>query len=98
MKFPLMAHQGLSLDAFASAAGLHPELVNRLVSLGLLEPDVDAHGTHWFTEQELATVARVRRLRATLPLNYAALGMVLDLLDRIDDLESRLAAGPAPPR
>jgi hypothetical protein len=96
MKYPLTPHQGLSLDAFSSAAGLHPDLVTRLVALGLLEPDVDAHGTRWFTEQELATVARVRRLRATLPLNYAALGMVLDLLDRIDDLESRLHGDPEP--
>ena len=93
MKYPLTTHEGLSLDAFANAAGLHPDLVTRLVKLGLLEPDVDAHGTRWFTEEELATVARVRRLRAALPLNYAALGMVLDLLDRIDDLESRLGEG-----
>jgi hypothetical protein len=34
-------------------------------------------------------------LRAALPLNYAAIGLVLDLLDRIDVLEAqaRLARG-----
>jgi DNA-binding transcriptional MerR regulator len=91
MNYPLTTtNPVLSLDAFADAAGLHPDLVTRLVALGLLDPDVDADGTRWFTEHELATVARVRRLRAGLPLNYAAIGVVLDLLDRIDDLESRL--------
>ena len=90
MKYPLTTHHGLSLDAFASAAGLHPDLVTRLVALGILEPDVDAHGNRWFTEHELATVARVRRLRAGLPVNYAAIGVILDLLDRIDELESML--------
>jgi hypothetical protein len=35
----------------------------------------------------LVTVARVQRLRAGLSLNYAAIGLVLDLLDRIDELE-----------
>jgi chaperone modulatory protein CbpM len=42
------------------------------------------------SETELATLARIRRLHAGLPLNYAAVGIVLDLLTRIDELEARL--------
>jgi hypothetical protein len=34
-------------------------------------------------------VARVQRLHFGLSLNYAAIGLVLDLLDRIDELERR---------
>ncbi|GGM07385.1 chaperone modulator CbpM [Dactylosporangium sucinum] len=80
----------LTLDSFATAAGLHPELVDRLVTLGLIEPVVDVRGRRWFPARELATVARIRRLHDELPLNYAAVGVVLDLLDRIDELEDRL--------
>jgi hypothetical protein len=83
----------LDLETFSRAAGLHPELVRRLVALGLLEPDVS--GTQlWFGPGQLARTARLRRLRAAFSLNYAALGLVLDLLDRIADLEAAARAAP----
>ncbi|GGM72805.1 chaperone modulator CbpM [Dactylosporangium sucinum] len=90
MSYPLVRPRHLSLDAFAGAAGLHPDLVARLAALGLLEPSVDARGVSWFREADLAVVARIHRLHAGLPLNYAAIGVVLDLLDRIDQLEALL--------
>jgi hypothetical protein len=80
----------LSLDAFAADAGIHPELLRRLVNLGLLEPYVDAAGQFWFSPSQLSTLARARRLHDGLGLNYAALGVVLDLLARVDELEAAL--------
>jgi chaperone modulatory protein CbpM len=35
-------------------------------------------------------VARIRRLRAGLAINYTAVGVVIDLLDRIAELEAAL--------
>jgi chaperone modulatory protein CbpM len=78
----------LSLARFARRADLHPDLVERFVALGLLDADRDATGRLWFVEDELRTAARIQRLRAGLALNYAAIGLVLDLLDRIDDLQA----------
>ncbi|MGC9668418.1 chaperone modulator CbpM [Planosporangium sp. 12N6] len=88
----------LTLDAFAADADIHPELLRRLVSLGLIEPYVDAAGQFWFSPTQLSTLARARRLHDGLGLNYAALGVVLDLLARIDELEAALRSGrrPAP--
>ncbi|HVM67226.1 MAG TPA: chaperone modulator CbpM [Acidimicrobiales bacterium] len=80
----------LGCDAFSAAAGLHPEHVRRLVALGLLDPFRDAAGGLWFPPAQVAAAARLQRLRAGLGLNYAALGLVIDLLDRIDDLEREL--------
>jgi len=80
----------LGCDAFAAATGLHPEHVRRLVALGLLDPLRDAAGGLWFPLAQVAAAARLQRLRAGLGLNYAALGLVVDLLDRIDDLEREL--------
>ena len=80
----------MDLDAFALAAGLHPDLVRRFVALGLLEPDRDAAGALWFSPAQLGAVARLQRLRAGFALNYAALGLVADLLDRVAELESAL--------
>jgi DNA-binding transcriptional MerR regulator len=83
----------LNLDCFAQRAGLHPDLVRHFVALGLLEPFKDAGGQLWFPPSALATVARLQRLRAGLPLNYAGIGLVLDLLERIEVLEDELRRG-----
>jgi hypothetical protein len=37
-------------------------------------------------------VARIQRLHTGLPLNYAAIGLVMDLLERVDRLEAQLRA------
>jgi chaperone modulatory protein CbpM len=96
-RYPLARPWRLSLDGFADRAGLHPELVRRLVALGLVQATRDEAGRLWFTRAELVTVARIQRLRAGLSLNWAAIGLVLDLLDRIDVLERDLRARPRPP-
>jgi hypothetical protein len=80
----------LDLESFARAAGLHPDLVRRYLALGLLEATAGARGELWFAAGQLRTAARVQRLRAGLALNYAAIGLVADLLDRIAELEAAL--------
>jgi hypothetical protein len=113
---PRAAGTRLDLETFAAAAGLHPEFVLRLVSLGLIEAgsgsapqgrlerrlsldpgqdpatgsDPGATGELWFSPAQLAVAARIQRLRSGLSLNYAALGLVIDLLDRVSELESAL--------
>ena len=75
---------GLDINAFAAASRLHPDLIRRFVALGLLSPRTDWAGRLWFRPGDVATVARIQRLRAGFGLNYAAIGLVLDLLDRLD--------------
>jgi hypothetical protein len=81
---------GLSLETIARRTGVHPEMVRRFVALGLLDASADPAGQWWFTADALARIARIKRLRAGLSLNYAALGVVLDLLERIAQLEVAL--------
>jgi len=80
----------LSLEEFARLSGLHPDLIRRLVALWLIEAYRDPAGPLRFSRSELAAVARVQRLRAGFALNYAAIGLVTDLLDRIAVLEAAL--------
>jgi len=87
-RYLLARRPGIQLDVFATRCGLHPDMVRRLVALGLLACQQDARGDLWFEPSELVTVARIQRLRTGLGLNYAAIGLVLDLLDRIEELES----------
>ncbi|NUR88014.1 MAG: MerR family transcriptional regulator [Nonomuraea sp.] len=83
----------LELDDFARVTGLHPELARRLVTLGLLRARADAAGRVWFPASQVAVAGRIQRLRAGLALNYAAVGLVMDLLDRIAELEAARRTG-----
>ena len=95
MTYPLARTPGpaigrLNLAAFSHTGGVHPGLVQRLVALGILDPERDSAGNLWFGRDQLLVLARVRRLRAGLGVNYAALGLVIDLLDRVAALEREL--------
>jgi len=97
MIYPVARPARLDLDGFARAAGLHPDFVRRFVTLGLVDSYRDADGELWFRPAALVTVARVQRLHAGLSLNYAAIGLVLDLLDRIEELEATLRRSGSTP-
>jgi chaperone modulatory protein CbpM len=92
VRYPLVRRRPavllLDLDSFARAAGAHPDHVRRLVALGLLEPQPAADGELRFSPLEILAFARIQRLRAGLAVNYAALGLVIDLLDRVAALEA----------
>ena len=90
MNYAIVRAARLSLEEFAPLSGLHPDLIRRLVDLGLINADRDTAGELWFSRGEFAAVARVQRLRAGFALNYAAIGLVTDLLDRIAVLEAAL--------
>ena len=88
----------LNMEAFARTTGTHPDLIRRLVALGLLEADRDAAGDLWFAPSQVAAMGRIQRLRAGFGLNYAAVGLVTDLLDRITVLETALQEARRPGR
>jgi hypothetical protein len=84
------ARAPLSEEMFARRCCVHPDLVRRFVALGLVRAEHGRDGSLSFSPSEVAAVARLQRLRTTLPLNYAALGLVVELLDRITELETAL--------
>jgi chaperone modulatory protein CbpM len=92
----LVRRERLNLAAFARETHTHPDLIRRLVALGLLDADRDAAGELWFAPSQVAAMGRVQRLRAGFALNYAAIGLVIDLLDRISDLEAALRSSSQP--
>ncbi|WP_439679401.1 chaperone modulator CbpM [Embleya sp. MST-111070] len=90
VRYALVPVPRLSLHAVARRSGLHPVLVRRFVALGLVDAERDAAGHLVFAPEAPAVLARIQRLRSGLCLNYASIGLVLDLLDRISLLEAAL--------
>jgi hypothetical protein len=68
-------------EVLAQRAGMHPELVRRLIRIGAIDP---------LRADAPARLARMARLRRDLGLNYAGAVLVCELLARIEELEARL--------
>ena len=79
---PGTAVRVVAIEGLAHDAGLHPELVRRLIRLGAVEPDAP---------DGAAQLALIVRLRRDLGLNYAGAILASELLARIDELERRLS-------
>jgi chaperone modulatory protein CbpM len=97
MRYALMRPLRLDLESFGRATCTHPETVRKLVALGLLDAERDAYGALWFRPDQIAEVGRIRRLREAFSLNYAGVGLVCHLLDRIAVLESAARRRPRHP-
>ena len=98
MTYALIRAARMDLDEFAAAAGVHPDLIRRFVALGILDASRDPGDRLWFTAGQLSAVARIQRLRAGFALNYAAIGLVTDLLDQIEVLQAALRRAGRPER
>ena len=71
-----------AIGRLARESGLHPDVVRRLVSLGLVRPT--------YSPAAPALLARAARLRRDLGLDYAGAVLACELLARIDDLQAQL--------
>lgn len=80
----------LSLEDLCRACGVERMVLLEMVQEGLLEP-VDVRLAPWrFQGDALRRARTALRLRRDLEVNFAGIAMILDLLDEIDDLETRL--------
>ena len=66
------------------------EWVVALVEQGILHPTGDASQLWQFPGSSLHTAMKARRLQRDLELNLCGVALVLELLDEIDALRSRL--------
>ena len=96
MTYAIVRTTELDIDHFAAAAGMHPDLVRKFVTLGILDATPDPAGSLWFAPGQVTAAARIQRLRAGFALNYAAIGLVTDLLDRITELQVALRTARHP--
>jgi hypothetical protein len=80
----------IEVEVLAHEAGLHPDLVRRLLRLGVIDAAGGTAGAPLFPRDAAARLARTMRLRQDLGLNYAGAILATQLLARIEELEDRL--------
>jgi DNA-binding transcriptional MerR regulator len=79
----------LNADQLAAAADVSARMLARLVGLGLLEP-LEPDGRE-FGADTAARLRRMLRLRRDLGVNLTGAAVIVDLLQRLERLESELA-------
>jgi len=82
----------LTLSELSHACTVHAEWIIELVDEGILEPAGD-DVAHWrFSGPSLCRARAAMRLQRDLGVNLAGAALVLDLIDEVETLRSRLHA------
>ena len=77
----------MRLEDAARHLGLHPDVVQLFLEFGLLEPAEVTGAEIMLDPVALRRIGVIQRLRYDLGINLAGIGVILDLLDRIDALQ-----------
>ena len=81
-----------SVEELCLACNVDAEWIAELVEHGAIEPFGQTRSEWQFASLSVVRVAKAKRLERDLELNSAGVALVLDLLDEIDNLRSRLSA------
>lgn len=79
------------IEEIARRANISGSSVRRYVRLGLITPAKREKGCYLLRETALFRIAKIQRLREDLGVNLSGVGLILDLLDRIEDLDRQLS-------
>jgi MerR-like DNA binding protein len=85
---PLRGEVWLSREQLATAAGITPARLDRLVRLGLVEPTAPEPAE--FAAAMAARLRRMLRLHADLGVDLVGAAIITDLLERVECLETEL--------
>lgn len=81
----------VDLEGLAQEAGLGVDLIRAFLAQGLVEPSGGTAQAPLFSQGAASRVACAARLQHDLGLNMSGAVLACELLERIDELEERLA-------
>ena len=87
----------ITLADLSRACRVHAEWVIELIEEGVIEPRGPGRPQWRFAATTVVRVEKARRLQNDLGVNLAGVALALQLLDRIDTLESRLRSASTRP-
>jgi len=95
-RYALVVHSTASdevtLEHLAERAEMHPALLARLVDFGLIQPVATRGAFVLFDSAKITRLHSIKRLRNDLGINLPGVAVVLDLIERLTDLERQNAS------
>ena len=85
----LMRQDSTPWSEVLEMTGTPESLLRELIEIGWIKPDQQA-GQACFTPSDVYRLRKMNRLRLAFDLDYVAVALVMDLLERIDRMEGRL--------
>jgi DNA-binding transcriptional MerR regulator len=79
----------LNIGEISRFVGLHPDMIQRFYLLGLIDPYIKRPKL-LFEDSVLSRIGLILRLRNDLGINLSSCGLVIDLLERVSELEKRV--------
>ena len=88
-KSELVAVPGITIHELSRLCECHLSVAKRLYAIGLIDP-LSAGDPPLFDRSAVVRARKALRLKRDLSLNFDAVALVMELLDRINDLERRI--------
>ncbi len=79
------------ISVAAALAGMHPQTLRQYDRLGLVTPRRAAGRGRRYTRRDIATLREVQRLSQDEGVNLAGIKRILELADRVEELEREVA-------
>ena len=79
------------IEEVAQKTNISESSIRRYVRLGLITPAKRDKGCYLLKETSLVRIEKIQRLKKDLGINLSGIGIILDLLDRIEDLDRQLS-------
>jgi len=80
----------ISIEELSRRCELHPDLIEHYEELGLISHIKYGKRGYLFTERTVDKVRRIQRLRKDLGVNLISAGIILDLLEEVDELKKEV--------
>lgn len=87
-----ISSENITLDLLATRAEMHPAVVERLIECGLIRPVPSVGATSLFEVSTILRLRSIKRLRGELGINLQGVAAVLDLVERLRNLEHENAS------
>jgi MerR family transcriptional regulator/heat shock protein HspR len=92
--YQIIIHQGfqelISMEELLEITGITRGLLNYFLELGLIQPAESKMGILWFDIGAVPRIRMIQRLRSDIGINLPGISIILDLQDRIQQLQREL--------
>ena len=91
----------LDRTALAHETGLHPHVIGRLEEIGIIEASGGTPTEPLYDPATVFRLQRIARMREEMELSWTAVGLITELMARVETLEARvrdLERRPSPRR